>query len=130
MASNGRSSKAKGYRGETEFVETAREFGYEAGRNGSVYGQKDRGDIHGIPGWVIQVKNVAVAEIPKFIADAAEQAVNAGVRLYCVALKLRGKHMREGVVMMPVRQWFEMLKETEELRADKEALTRLLRSEG
>ncbi|NUR00385.1 MAG: hypothetical protein HOY79_28805 [Streptomyces sp.] len=129
MAS-GRSSKSKGYRGETEFVQAAAEHGYEAGRNGNVYGNKDRGDIHGIPGWVIQVKSVATPKIPEFIKDAGEQAKNAGVRLYCVALKLRGKHMRDGVILMPVRQWFEIVKEMEELRSDKEALTRLLHPEA
>jgi hypothetical protein len=128
---NGRSSKSKGYRGEAEFVQAAVEEGFpEAGRNGSVYGSKDRGDVHGIPGWVVQVKSVAVAQIPAFIKDAGEQAVNAGVRLYCVALKLRGKHMREGVIVMPVKQWFGMVREAEELRAEVKALRRLLSPEA
>jgi hypothetical protein len=127
MAGNGRSSKSKGYRGEAEFVEDAQAHGYKAQRNGNIHGQADQGDIAGVPGWVVQVKNVAVAQIPAFLKAAREQAGNAGVRFYCVALKLRGKHMRDGAILMPVAQWWVIVKEMEELRAENEALTRLLR---
>ena len=124
---NGRSSKAKGYAGEREYVEAAIEAGFSgAGRNGSVYGSKDRGDIHGIPGWVIQVKNVAVLKIPEYMKDAEEQARNAGVKLFCLAFKLKGKHMREGVTVLPNRTWFQLVREAEEREAELKALRRLL----
>jgi hypothetical protein len=128
--SSGRASKSKGYRGEAEFVEDAQAHGYKAQRNGNIHGQADQGDIAGVPGWVVQVKNVAVAQIPAFLKAAKEQAANAGVRFYCVALKLRGKHMRDGAILMPVAQWWDIVKEMEELRAENQALTRLLRPEA
>lgn len=131
MVSNGRASKAKGYAGEREFVEAAIEAGFAGcGRNGSVYGSKDRGDVHGIPGWVVQIKNVATMKIPEYLKDAKEQAANAGVSLYCLAFKLKGKHMREGVIVLPAKLWFGMLTEREERDAELKALRRLLRPEN
>jgi hypothetical protein len=129
--SNGRSNKSKGYRGETEWVEAAIEAGFpDVGRNGSVYGSKDRGDVHGIRGWVVQIKSVATMKIPEYLKDAEEQAKNAGVKLFCVSFKLRGKHMREGVTVLPNRTWFQMVKEAEERDAELAALRRLLKSQG
>lgn len=127
---SGRASKSKGYRGEAEFVEASTENGYKTQRNGNIHGQADQGDIAGISDWTVQVKNVATVKIPEFIKAAKEQAVNAGNRFYCVALKLRGKHMREGVILMPVQQWFDIVKELEELRAETKAFAKLLRPEG
>jgi hypothetical protein len=128
--SNGRSSKAKGYAGEREYVEAAHEAGFpEAERNGSRFGSKDRGDIGGIRGWVVQVKNVAVPKIPEYLKDAEEQARNAGVKLFCLSFKLRGKHMREGVTVLPNKTWFRMVKEAEENAQELAVLRRLLRPE-
>jgi hypothetical protein len=131
MASNGRSSKAKGYAGEREYVEAAHEAGFtEAERNGSRFGSKDRGDIGGIRGWVVQVKNVAVPKIPEYLRDAKEQAANAGVARYCLSFKLRGLHMRHGVTILPNALWFEMVREREEMSDEIKVLRRLLRPEA
>jgi hypothetical protein len=119
MATNGRSSKAKGYRGETEFVEAAHEGGFlTAERNGSRYGSKDRGDIAGVPDWTIQVKSVARYSIPEWLRDAKEQAENGSTRWYGLALKLTGKHMREGAFLLPIAKWLELLRYIEELQED------------
>ena len=108
---NGRASKAKGYTGEVEFIQVGDEEGYPGlRRNGNQFGQADQGDIAGVIGWVIQVKNVATARIPEWIRACKEQAKNAGVDRWAIALKLRGHHMRDGVVMVPTRLFFEMVR--------------------
>lgn len=126
MATNGRASKAKGYRGETEFCEAAKEQGFAtAERNGSRYGSKDRGDIAGLPDWTIQVKSVARYSIPAWLKDAEEQAGHGGTKWFGVALKLTGKHMRLGAFLMPVSKFFELLNYVHELEDDVKFLTRL-----
>lgn len=116
---NGRASKAKGYRGETEFCEAAHEGGFpNAERNGSRYGSKDRGDVAGVPDWTIQVKSVARYSIPEWLRDAKEQAENGSTRWYGLALKLTGKHMREGAWLMPMSKFFELLRYVEQLQED------------
>lgn len=118
-ASNGRSSKAKGYAGEREFCEAAHEQGFAtAERNGSRYGSKDRGDIAGVPDWTIQVKNVVRYEIPKWLSDAEEQAGNGDTRWFGLALKLKGKHMRQGAFLLPIGKWFELLQYVRQLEDD------------
>lgn len=119
IPTNGRSSKAKGYRGETEFCEAAKERGFpNVERNGSRYGSKDRGDIAGLPDWTIQVKSVARYSIPEWLRDAEEQAKNGGTRWFGLALKLTGKHMRLGAFLMPISKFFDLLDYIQELEAD------------
>lgn len=119
MVTNGRASKSKGYRGETEFCEAAKEAGFlSVERNGSRYGSKDRGDIAGLPDWTIQVKSVAKYSIPEWLRDAKEQAQNGGTRWFGLALKLTGKHMRDGAFLMPNERFFALLNYIGELEDD------------
>lgn len=108
-------SKRKGYVGEKEAVEVLAEHDYEARRNGNLYGQADRGDIAGLPGWTIQVKSVSTARIPEYLKQAEEQAGRAGTGLFVVWLKLRGRHLRHGAAIMPVTQHLRLVAELHRL---------------
>ncbi|MFE4355091.1 hypothetical protein [Kitasatospora sp. NPDC056800] len=111
---NGRASKSKGYRGEIEAVEVLSPVYPKAKRFGGINGANDLGDIDEIPYWVIQVKNVAVAQLGRFVADAEEQRKRAGARWSAVMLKLKGKHMRYGVFVMSNEQGIRIMKRLEE----------------
>ncbi|MFE1095859.1 hypothetical protein [Streptomyces smyrnaeus] len=111
---HGRASKAKGYRGEVEAVESLSPVYPAAERYGGINGANDLGDIKGVPEWALQVKNVSTAYLGKFVADAADQAKRAGKRYAGVMLKLRGKHMRHGVFVMPMNQAIAIMKELED----------------
>ncbi|WP_149030301.1 hypothetical protein [Kitasatospora sp. MBT66] len=86
----------------------------EAERYGGINGANDLGDIKGIPYWAIQVKNVAVAQLGKFVADAETQRIRAGALWSAVMLKLKGKHMRNGVFVMSNEQALRIMKRLEE----------------
>jgi hypothetical protein len=111
---NGRASKAKGYRGEIESIEILAPVFPEADRYGGINGSNDLGDIKGVPNWAIQVKNVAVASLGKFVADAETQRDRAKAQWAGVMLKLKGKHMRQGVFVMSNAQALEIMKRLEE----------------
>lgn len=64
-------------------------FPYVERRAGN--GAQDRGDIAGIPGWVIEVKACAKMTLAAWMAEAKVEAANAKVARYAVWHKRRGK---------------------------------------
>lgn len=115
----GRASKAKGYRGEKEFIEVLHESGWaDAKRNGNIHGRADQGDASGVPGWAFQVKNVETARIPEFLKAAQEQAASAGAPWFGLVLKLRGKHIRDGAFVMPVWLAMRLIREVDDEQAE------------
>ncbi|MFF4818059.1 hypothetical protein ACFY2K_26135 [Kitasatospora sp. NPDC001309] len=95
-------------------METASPYFPEVARYGGINGANDLGDLDGIPDWAIQVKNVSVPNLGKFVADAVTQAGRAGKKYAGVMLKLRGKHMRKGLFIMPNEQAMRIMKRLED----------------
>lgn len=84
-------SKAKGTAAETAVVNYLREQGFEQAERRALNGVADRGDIAGVVGTVIEVKNCARMELAGWLAEAAAEADNDGARLGVVWHKRRGK---------------------------------------
>ena len=84
-------SKAKGTAAETAVVRYLREQGFEQAERRALHGTADRGDIAGVVGTVIEVKNCARMELAGWLAEAAAEADNDGARLGVVWHKRRGK---------------------------------------
>ncbi|WP_152646006.1 hypothetical protein [Streptacidiphilus albus] len=116
---NGRASKSKGYRGEVEAVEVLTPVFPDAERYGNVNGSNDLGDIKGVPGWAVQVKNVATASLGAFVKDARTQADRLGARYAGVMLKLKGKHMRDSVFVMSNAQAVAIMKRLDECTCER-----------
>ncbi|MFI5664623.1 hypothetical protein [Streptomyces sp. NPDC051684] len=84
-------SKAKGTAAETAVVRFLREAGFTQAERRTLNGVQDRGDIAGIPGVVIEVKNCARQELPAWIGEAERERDNDRAGLGVVWHKRRGK---------------------------------------
>jgi len=84
-------SKAKGTSAETAVVNYLRAMGFTQAERRTLAGVHDRGDIAGIPGTVIEVKNCARQELSGWVAEAERERDNDRASLGVVWHKLRGK---------------------------------------
>ncbi|MFF3643425.1 hypothetical protein [Streptomyces sp. NPDC002564] len=83
-------SKAKGTAAETAVVRFLREAGFVQAERRTLGGVQDRGDIAGIPGVVIEVKNCARDQLPAWVAEAERERDNDHATLGVVFHKRRG----------------------------------------
>lgn len=84
-------SKKKGTAAETAVVNYLRTKGFIQAERRALNGTQDRGDITGIPGAVIEVKNCARSELAAWIDEAAAERNNDKAWLGVVWHKRRGK---------------------------------------
>jgi Holliday junction resolvase len=72
--------RAKGTRFEVEVVEYLRANGFPHVERRAMAGTRDTGDIAGLPGWVIEVKNTKTLKLGEFVAEAEKEAKNAALQ--------------------------------------------------
>ena len=84
-------NKAKGTRAETAVVDYLRRCGWRYAERRSLNGSKDRGDIAGIPGVVIEVKDHAAMSLAAWVDEAETERVNDAAYVGVVWHKRRGK---------------------------------------
>jgi hypothetical protein len=83
-------SKAKGTAAETAVVRFLRAAGFTQAERRTLSGAQDRGDIAGVPGVVIEVKNCARQELPAWVEEAELERENDRAFLGAVFHKRRG----------------------------------------
>lgn len=84
-------SKRKGTAWETQCVDYLRANGVPHAERRTLNGAKDRGDIAGIPGIVIECKNEKSLNISAYVNEAEKEAANDGARIGVAWVKRRGK---------------------------------------
>lgn len=85
-------AKRKGTAAESAVVAYLRDAGAVHAERRSLNGAKDRGDVAGIPGVVIEVKNHAHIDLAAFVDEAERESWNGPVSEVGVAwIKRRGK---------------------------------------
>jgi hypothetical protein len=84
-------AKKKGTAAETAVVQYLRAVGFIQTERRTLGGTQDRGDIAGLPGVVIEVKNCARQELPAWVAEAELERDNDNASLGVVWHKRRGK---------------------------------------
>jgi hypothetical protein len=84
-------SKQKGTAAETAVVTYLNANGYPQAERRALAGALDKGDIAGVPGVAIEVKNCAKAELSKWVEEANLEARNVGDAAGVVWHKRRGK---------------------------------------
>ncbi len=111
-ATNGRAMKAKGSAFERDVVAYLRgngfpyaERAYGAGRS------QDVGDIDGIPGWTIEVKNHRRLELAGWMDEAEAESTNGRQRFWAVVAKRRGKPAADAYVILPLSCFARVLAE-------------------
>ena len=83
-------SKTKGTAAETAVVRYLQGQGWPWAERRALHGNADRGDIAGLPGVVIEVKNCAKLEPGAWLREAQREQANAGADVGLVWAKRRG----------------------------------------
>jgi hypothetical protein len=111
-------SKAKGTAAETAVVRFLHAAGFTQAERRTLGGAQDRGDIAGVPGVVIEVKNCARQELPAWVAEAELERDNDRAGLGVVWHKRRGKaDPGDWFVTMSGTQFAVLLREQQGLPA-------------
>jgi hypothetical protein len=84
-------SKAKGTTWETAVVSYLRGRGAIHAERRALNGVKDRGDVTGVPGVVIEAKNAARVELGNWMAELHAEVINDRAELGAVWIKRRLK---------------------------------------
>lgn len=98
------SNKDKGTRAETAVVRLAREMGFPYAERRALTGGKDRGDITGIPGVVIQVKDHAKWSVGAWQRATLTQMVNDGANTSMLVVKVPRKNIKNWDAYIPMYQ--------------------------
>lgn len=103
-------SKAKGSAWERAIVDYLRTAGWPFAERRIAGSTKDRGDIAGVVGVVVEAKNAARTDLAGWIAEADLERTNDGAWLGVVWHKRRGKSSAaDGYVTMTGAQFTELL---------------------
>ncbi|CAL9348553.1 hypothetical protein SUDANB1_00413 [Streptomyces sp. enrichment culture] len=103
-------SKAKGSGWERAIVEHLRAAGWPFAERRLAGAAKDRGDIAGVVGVVIEAKNTATARLAEWVDETELERTNDGAWLGVVWHKRKGKgSAAEGYVTMTGAQFTELL---------------------
>ncbi|MFE0800123.1 hypothetical protein [Streptomyces sp. NPDC058812] len=103
-------NKAKGSAWERAIVEHLRAAGWPFAERRLAGAAKDRGDIAGVVGVVIEAKNTATRRLPEWIAEAEVERQNDGAWLGVVWHKRTGKgSAADGYVTMTGAQFTALL---------------------
>ncbi|MGM9380310.1 hypothetical protein [Streptomyces antibioticus] len=109
-------SKKKGTAAETAVVRFLRAVGFTYAERRSLNGTQDRGDIAGLPGIVIEVKNCSRQELAAWVEEAEREGDRDGASLGVVWHKRRGKaDPRDWFVTMSGLMFAHLLREYMEM---------------
>lgn len=96
-------SKARGTAFETAVVNYLREQGFALAERRALSGTKDRGDVAGVPGWVLECKSEKTITLPAYMAELEAEMAHAESDWGAALVKRRGKGVGESYAVMPLR---------------------------
>lgn len=105
-------SRQKGTLAETAVVAYAKLRGFIHAERRALSGKNDRGDIAGIPGVCLEIKNQARFDLAGWTNEAQAEAVNAGAPIWFVVAKRPGKgtlKVDEWYAITTVKVMFDLL---------------------
>lgn len=104
-------SKRKGTRGENLVVEFLQGHGFPDVERRALSGTNDKGDVAGIPGVVIEVKNTQKMLLAKWLDEVEVERQNADALIGAVVASRRLKPPGEWYVIMDLDTLTVLLKE-------------------
>ena len=104
-------SRAKGTAMETAVVKFCQENGFPYAERRALAGSLDKGDITGIPGVMIEVKNCAKITLAQWADEVEVQTKNAGADIGVLWIKRRGKNVAGSYVMMDPATFIKLTKD-------------------
>ena len=102
-------SKRKGTSFEVAVVNYLKENGFPYAERRAQRGVNDAGDVSGVVGWVLEVKNCRSLDLGPWMTEATHEASNDGVSRYAVIHKRRQHSTGEAFVSMPLRLFAELI---------------------
>lgn len=109
-AVNGRAMKAKGSTFEREVVRYLVDHGHPyAERHYGAGRPDDVGDIDGIPGWTLELKNVKAMHLAEWADEAECERVHGRQRFAAVIAKRRNRPTADAYVVLSLEQFAELL---------------------
>jgi hypothetical protein len=108
----GAGARRKGATFERAVVDYLRAHGFPYAERAYGGGRPDdRGDIDGVPGWVIEVKNQKTIELARWVDEATREADQPHPlkRWWAVIAKRRNRPTADAYVVMPLSQFAELL---------------------
>jgi hypothetical protein len=104
-------SKQRGTRWESRIVDYLREHGWPHAERRTLNGNKDRGDISGLIGVVIEAKDQARHSLAEWLDEAQQERANANADIGVVWAHRRGKASpAHGYVLMTGEDFTRLLK--------------------
>lgn len=105
-------AKQKGTAAETAVVNYLKDKGRKHVERRTLNGSSDRGDIAGLPGVVIEVKNHARMELSQWLSELEVEMANDKADTGVVIHKKKGTtDVGQWYATMPVEVWYELAKE-------------------
>ncbi len=105
-------ARAKGTAWETAVCNYLRDIGWPHAERRALNGAKDRGDLAGIPGLVVECKSASKVELAGWLDEANRERDNDGADLGVVWFKRRKKpNPDNGFVLMDGDTFVRLLKE-------------------
>lgn len=107
-------SKAKGTAAEVAVVRYLNAHGYPHAERRALAGVNDRGDVSGMPGCVVEVKNCKAHQPAAWLDELAVEMRNAGAYTGVVVFKRRGTtDPAQWFALMPFGQWVDLMRDGE-----------------
>ena len=106
-------SKAKGTAFETAVVDYLRSHGQPHAERRALSGGKDKGDVTGVPGAMIECKNEKTVTLGAYADEVKVQTANAGASLGVAVVKRRNRGPGDAYVLMSLSQFVEMIADDE-----------------
>ncbi len=105
-------SRAKGTAWESAIVTYLRDQGWPHAERRALQGSRDRGDIAGLPGVVVEAKNCRALDLAGWLDEATTEQANAGANVGAVWVKRRGRTNPDaGYVVMAGATFTALLRE-------------------
>lgn len=102
--------RRKGNGFEVEVVSYLRENGHPFAERAYGAGRpQDVGDVNGLVGWCLELKNHKSMDLAGWANEAAAEATNARCSWWAVIAKRRGKPVDQSYVVMPLAQFARLL---------------------
>ena len=105
-------SKQRGTAGESAVVNYLRHAGWPSAERRALTGTQDKGDITGVPGITIEVKNTQKMLLSEWMSELAREMLNTGDDVGFIVAKKRGTtDVGEWYAITPMRVVIDLLKE-------------------
>ena len=95
-------SKAKGTSWEVRVRDFLRLHGHPNAERLPSEGAKDRGDISGVPGWVVECKNHRAVDLAGWCDEAEKEAMAAHVYRWAVVFPRKAHQTRKAYAVIPL----------------------------